>query len=98
MTGAERQARYRARLASETDTDHPPAHVPRGKTARLTRPQRWTAASGELAALIAEYRAWYEAMPEHLRDTPTGAALLAMTELDLEEINSIQLPKGFGRD
>jgi hypothetical protein len=37
-------------------------------------------------------------MPEHLRDTPTGEAPLAITERDLSEIEAIQLPKGFGRD
>jgi len=34
---------------------------------------------------------------EHPRGTPVGAALLAITELDLEEIRTFQLPKGFGR-
>jgi transposase len=98
MTGAERQARYRARVTSETNTDQPAVLAPRGKLSRLTRPKRWSAAFGEFTALIAEYAAWYEAMPEHLRDTPTGEALLAITELDLSEIEAIQLPKGFGRD
>ena len=98
MTGAERQARYRARVIGETKTDPPPILVPRGKLRRLTRPKRWSTAFGELTALIAEYAAWYEAMPEHLRDTPTGEALLAITELDLSEIDAIRLPKGFGRD
>ena len=98
MTGAERQARYRARLASETDTDDQATPSPRGKTAKLTRPQRWAAAFGEVKTLIAEYVAWYDAMPEAMRDTPTGEALLAIIELDLEEIAAIQLPKGFGRD
>ena len=39
-------------------------------------------------------------MPDHLRDTPTGQALEAIVELDLEAMETIQLPKpkGFGRD
>jgi hypothetical protein len=85
-------------VSGETNADQPPALAPRGKLSRLTRPKRWRAAFGELTALIAEYAAWYEAMPEHLRDTPTGEALLAITERDLSEIEAIQLPKGFGRD
>ena len=101
MTGAERQARYRARQAGDPGTDGQAAAVAGltpGKTRKLTRPQRWNAASGELIAVQGECVAWYEAMPEAFRDTPTGQALLAIIELDLEEIASIQLPKGYGRD
>jgi transposase len=98
MTGAERQARYRARLASETGANETPGPPPGARTIRLTRPQRWDAAIGAMKTLIAEYQAWYESMPEQLRDTSTGEALLAVTELDLEEIAAVKLPKGFGRD
>jgi len=98
MTGAERQARYRARQSGEGARETPPLPEPRGKTVKLSRPRRWNAAVGELQALVGEYTAWYDAMPEQLRDTPTGEALQAITELDLEDIAAIQLPKGFGRD
>ncbi len=93
LTGAERQARYRARQ----DRARP---LTRGaaKTRPLTRPRRWHAAVAALLALQAEYTGWLEAMPEATRDGPTGAALLAIVELDLDEIVAIQPPLGFGRD
>jgi hypothetical protein len=94
LTGAERQARYRAR-----QDQAPPAPV-RGptKTRLPTRPQRWHAAVATLLTLQAEYAAWLEAMPEATRDNATGEALLAITELDLDELAAIQPPRGFGRD
>jgi transposase len=98
MTGAERQARYRARQAREIAPENPPLPAPNDKTAKPTRPQRWNRAIGELQAVVSEYVAWYEATPEQLRDTPTGQALQAIVELDLDDIASIQPPKGFGRD
>jgi hypothetical protein len=94
LTGAERQARYRARQ------DQGPLTPVRGpaKARKLTRPQRWNAAVAALLALQAEYAAWLEAIPEATRDTATGDALLAITELDLDELAAIQPPLGFGRD
>ena len=46
----------------------------------------------------AEYAAWLEAMPEATHDSPTGQALQAIVELDLDEIVAIEPPRGFGRD
>jgi hypothetical protein len=46
----------------------------------------------------AECAAWWDAMPDGLRDTPTGEALRAIVELDLDAIPSIEPPRGFGRD
>ena len=51
-----------------------------------------------LVALQAEYAAWLQALPEATRDGPTGEALQAIVELDLDEIVAIQPPRGFGRD
>lgn|GEM_PF-52566 len=98
MTGAERQARYRARQTGDSARATPTIPAPRGKPVKPTRPQRWNRAVQELTALIDEYRASYDATPEQLRDTPTGEALQAIAEMDLEEIVAIQPPKGFGRD
>jgi hypothetical protein len=64
----------------------------------LQRPRRWRAAVAELLALQAEYAAWLEALPEATRDGPTGEALQAIVDLDLDEIVAIQPPRGFGRD
>jgi hypothetical protein len=96
LTGAERQARYRARHEG-------PARVMarhRPPTAARTAPRvrRWQAAVGELLALQAEYAAWLAALPEATHDGATGEALQAIIDLDLDEIMAIQPPRGFGRD
>ena len=93
LSGAERQARYRARLAQPAQAGRKPA-APR----ILPRPQRWHAAVAALLALQAEYAAWYDAIPEATRDGPTGEALVAIIELDLAELAAIEPPRGFGRD
>jgi hypothetical protein len=101
MTGAERQARYRAR--QDVDAAPSPAHPPRTRDQaahghRPSRPRRWRAAVAELVALQAEYAAWLDALPEATRDGATGEALQAIADLDLGEILAIELPRGFGRD
>jgi hypothetical protein len=98
MTGAERQALYRARLAGQAMQPDPPSPGKRRGAAKLPRPARWRAAITELLALQNEYAAWLEALPDPVRDTPTGEALQAIVELDLDEIASLQLPRGYGRD
>lgn len=96
LSGAERQARYRARhglAVAAAAMRRPPA-----KPRRATRIERWNAATGELAALQAEYAGWLEALPEATRDSPTGQALQAIVDLELDELLAIQPPRGFGRD
>jgi len=94
LTGAERQARYRARQDNGLLA---PVRGP-AKARKLTRPQRWNAAVTVLLTIQAEYAAWLQAMPEATRDTATGEALLAITDLDLDELATVQPPRGFGRD
>ncbi len=65
---------------------------------RRSRPQRWDDVIAELLALQAEYTAWYDALPDGLRDTATAEALRAIAELDLTELQAIIPPRGFGRD
>jgi hypothetical protein len=95
LSGAERQARYRQRRASNSRTV--PSRLPRSPQG-LSRPRRWRAAVAELVALQAEYAAWLEALPEALRDGATGEALQAIIDLDLDELLAIAPPRGFGRD
>ena len=92
LTGAERQARYRARHAGMPIVRY------RRPADRRSRPQRWHDAVAELVALQAEYRDWFEALPEATRDGATGDALQAILDLDLDEIAAIEPPRGFGRD
>ena len=51
-----------------------------------------------LVTLQAEYATWLQALPEATRDGPTGEALQAIVDLDLDEIVAIQPPRDFGRD
>ncbi len=51
-----------------------------------------------LIALQADYTRWVEALPEATRNTPTGEALQAIADLDLEEIAAIRPPRDFGCD
>jgi hypothetical protein len=92
LTGAERQARYRARHATAPVTCY------RRPTDRRSRLQRWVDAVAELVALQAEYAVWFEALPEPIQNSSTGEALQAIVDLDLDEIIAIQPPRGFGRD
>jgi hypothetical protein len=106
MSGAERQARYRARHALTAASARKRAPLPQSalgsKTARaerrVSRRQRWRAAVDELLALQAEYAAWLDALPEATRDSATGEALQAVADLDLDEIAAVDPPRGFGRD
>ena len=92
LTGAERQARYRARQARA------PVIRYRRPADRRSRHQRWCDAVAELVTLQTDYEQWLEALPEPLRDTATGEALQAVVALDLDELLAIEPPHGFGRD
>jgi hypothetical protein len=96
LTGAERQARYRARHKAPARVMA--RHRPPTTARTAPRVRRWQAAVGELVTLQAEYAAWLAALPEATRDGATGEALQAIIDLDLDEIMAIQPPRGFGRD
>ena len=93
LTNAERQARHRAARAT-------PRPVIRYRPAvdRRSRARRWHDAVAVLLALQAEYRAWMQALPESLQEGATAEALQAIDELDLDELQAIEPPRGFGRD
>ena len=93
MTGAERQARYRA-----ARTVGIPVIRVRHPADRRSRIQRWNDTIAALANLQAEYAAWREALPDNQRDSATAEALQAIADLDLSELQSIEPPRGFGRD
>ena len=94
LTNAERQARYRARWR----LPRPPAIIAPPRPARRSRTRRWNDALAEMFAVQAECAAWFEALPDSLRDSATAAALEAITELDLDAIAAVQPPLGYGRD
>ena len=96
LTGAERQARYRAARADPRGTS-PRAKGPQ-RTDRRSRPQRWRDAIAELLAVQAECAAWLDKLPEASQGSATGEALQAIVDLDLDELSAIEPPRGFGRD
>jgi hypothetical protein len=93
MTGAERQARYRAARAAGA-----PIIRVRRPSDRRSRIQRWNDTIAELVSLQAEYAAWLEALPDNQQETATAEALQANVDLDLCELQAIEPPRGFGRD
>lgn len=93
MSGAERQARCRTVRAagkSATRTRHP--------IDRRGRAKRWRDAVAELTTLQASYAAWFDALPDNLRDSTTAEALQAICDIDLADMQAVEPPRGFGRD
>lgn len=93
MTGAERQARYRAARAAAR-----PVVRTRRPADRRSRAQRWIDRRDGLVASQAEYADWLEALPENLQESALAEALRAIVDLDLSELLAIEPPRGFGRD
>jgi hypothetical protein len=93
MTGAERQARYRAARMS----DAPVIRI-RRPADRRSRVQRWNDTVAGLIELQTEYATWLEALPDNQQDSATAEALRAIVDLDLSELEAIEPPRGFGRD
>jgi hypothetical protein len=93
LTGAQRQARYRAARAA----GQPPARL--GHPAdRRSRARRWEDTVAALAALQEEYAAWLDALADNQQDGATAEALRAIVECDLSELQAVVPPRGFGRD
>ena len=93
MTGAERQARYRA-----GHTNGAPVIRIRRPADRRSRIQRWNDTIAAAVELQAEYAAWLDALPDNQQDSALADALRAIVELDLSELQAIEPPRGFGRD
>lgn len=93
MTGAERQARYRA-----ARVDGVPVIRVRRPIDRRSRIQRWNDTIAALVALQEEYHHWLDALPDNQQDSATAEALQAIVEFDLSDLQAIEPPRGFGRD
>jgi hypothetical protein len=106
MSPAQRQARHRAKLHRHSETlrtspnpARPGNGVPeRARVRVLPRPGRWAAAVTTLVVLQQEYRAWLDNLPANLEGSPLADKLQAITEIDLEELQAIDPPRGYGRD
>ena len=95
LSNAERQARHRAKMLAL----QPPLAVKRPRAAgRRSRSKRWNDALAELIAVQSECAAWFDALPESLRDSAAATALQETIDLDLEAIQAVQPPRGYGRD
>jgi hypothetical protein len=72
----------------------------RGPRSAITRsrPQRWRDAVAELLSLQDEYRKWLDSLPDNLAESATAQALRAVCDLDLSKLDSVEPPRGFGRD
>jgi hypothetical protein len=93
MTDAERQARCRA-----ARTARKPAIRTRRPLDQRSRAQRWRDAVAELTDLQAQYAAWFDKLPDNLRDSATADALQAICDVELADLQGIEPPRGFGRD
>lgn len=75
---------------------------PRRRTPRLpSRPARLLTAIDLVRTLQAEYEAWRERLPESLTDSEQAARLgetLELLEQAADLLDSIDPPRGFGRD
>jgi hypothetical protein len=93
LRNADRQRRYRQRRKAQ-----PPVVHYRRPQDRRTRPQRWADAVATLRELQGEYQDWLDNLPESQQDTPLADKLQAVCDLDLDELESVDLPLGVGRD
>ena len=51
-----------------------------------------------LLDLQGEYQAWLDNLPDSLQESATAQQLEAICTLDLAELESVEPPRGFGRD
>ena len=93
LTPAEKQRRYRERRKAGI----PPVHV-RKPPDRRSRPQRWRDAVAELRALQEHYRDCLDRLTGTLGDTLYGERLQAIADVDIETLEEIEPPLGYGRD
>ena len=93
--GSENHAQTSHRRAADASSPTPDATPARRP---LPRPQRWTAAVATLTALQDQYRAWLDNLPASLEGSRLAEKLQAIAELDLEELQTIDPPRGYGRD
>ena len=93
LPNAERQRRYRERRKAQQ-----PRLLYRTPQDRRSRPQRWQDAVRALVDLQGEYQAWLDNLPDNLRESALAYRLEAICGLDLAELESVEPPRGFGRD
>ena len=93
LSNAERQKRFRERRKAE----QPRVHYRRPQD-RRSRPQRWRDAVQILVDLQAEYQDWLDNLPDSLQATSLTERLEEICEYDLGDLETLEPPRGFGRD
>ena len=93
LTNAQRQRRYRERREAQ----QPRLHY-RTPQDRRSRPQRWQEAVRTLLDLQGEYQAWLDNLPDNLGESALAHQLQAICALELAELESVEPPRGVGRD
>ncbi len=93
LSNAERQQRYRDRRKEQQPRVH--YRRPQG---RRSRPQRWRDAVQALVDLQAEYQEWLDSLPDSLQESPVAERLAAICEYDFGDLETLEPPRGFGRD
>jgi hypothetical protein len=96
-------AAYRARrkVTAVAAPTKPPVVVRYRRPAdRRSRPERWADAVQTLADMLDQFQEWRDNLPSSLKDSATAEALDAVLELrgHVEDLQAVELPKGFGRD
>jgi hypothetical protein len=67
---------------------------------RRSRPEQWADAVQTLADMLDQFQEWRDKLPSNLANSATAEALDAVLELrgHVEDLQAVELPKGFGRD
>ena len=65
---------------------------------KRSKARRWTDAVQKLVDLQGEYQAWLDSLPENLRSSALAEQLEAICDLDLDSLQEVEPPRGFGRD
>ena len=95
LSNAERQRRHRERLKAGQPLSRVRYRRPKD---RRSKARRWSDAVQELVNLQAEYQAWLDSLPENLQSSAVAEQLEAICELDLDSLQDVEPPRGFGRD
>ena len=95
LSNAERQRRHRERLKAGQLL---PRVRYRALKDRRSKARRWSDAVQELADLQAEYQAWLDSLPENLQSSAVAEQLEAICDLDVDSLQDLEPPRGFGRD
>jgi hypothetical protein len=97
LSDAERAARYRARRKA---SEKPVVVRYRRPADRRSKARQWDDAVSTLLAILDGYQDWRDSLPPGLADGATAQRLDDVLELrDLvEQLQGVELPKGFGRD